>query len=95
MDSIAALWEVHRNAGWPIFTTTSEGELMTLDTVISGCATYFLDSADGLDRQRIEILADCLADLDTLLPDIPEEAVGYFERLRTLASLVLDAHRQP
>ncbi len=91
MNPIAALWELHRNAGWPAFSTPSEGQLMTLDTVISGCVTYFLDSTEGLDQQRVEILEDCLADLDRLLPDVPEEASGYFERLRTLAGLVLDA----
>lgn len=91
MNPIAALWEVHREAGWPTFSAPSEGQLMTLDTVISGCVTYFLDSTEGLDPQRVEILEDCVADLDALLPDVPAEASGYFERLRTLAGLVLDA----
>lgn len=33
---------------------------MTLDTVISGCVTYYLESEDGLDPQRIDILENCL-----------------------------------
>jgi hypothetical protein len=36
------------------------------------------------------MLEHCLDDLDTLLPDVPEEAGGYFTRLRTLAGLLLD-----
>ncbi len=39
---------------------------MTLDTVISGCVVYFLDSPEGLDAQRLAIVEDCVADLDNL-----------------------------
>lgn len=95
MSPIVMLWEVHRDAGWPVFSSPDEGRLMTLDTVISGCATYFLDNPEGLDAQRQAILEDCLADLDELLPTIPEEASAYFERLRTLAGLLLVARGGP
>ena len=44
---------------------------MTLDTVISGCATYYFDE-QGLDGPRLAMLGHCLDDLDTLLPDLPE-----------------------
>lgn len=64
---------------------------MTLDTVISGCVVYFLDNSQGLDPQRLEILEACLSDLDELLPDLSEDSRHYFERLRTLGSLLLDA----
>ena len=68
---------------------------MTLDTVISGCVTYYLESEDGLDPQRIDILESCLGDLNGLLPELVDDASEYFERLRTLASLLLEAnHRQ-
>ena len=66
-----------------------EGELMMLDTVISGCVTYFLQSRNGLDRQRLEILQECLVDLDCVLPELEEEAITYFQRLHTLGSLLL------
>ena len=64
---------------------------MTLDTVISGCVVYFLENSVGLDLQRLEMLKTCLADLDGLLPDLPEDSRHYFERLRTLGGLLLDA----
>jgi len=95
VSPIVALWEVHRDAGWPVFSSPDEGHLMTLDTVIGGCTTYFLDNPEGLDAQRLAILADCLADLDELLPSVPEEASAYFERLRTLAGLLLAAQGSP
>jgi len=65
---------------------------MTLDTVISGCVTYYLESEDGLDPQRIDILESCLGDLNGLLSELADDASEYFERLRTLASLLLEAH---
>lgn len=67
---------------------------MTLDTVISGCVTYYLESEDGLDPQRIDMLESCLRDLNGLLPELDDDASEYFERLRTLASLLLEAHQR-
>ncbi|MEK6618992.1 MAG: hypothetical protein AAB093_07335 [Nitrospirota bacterium] len=95
MNDIVSLWQVHRDAGWPKFTDPNEGELMTLDAVISGCVTYYLESEDGLDPQRVEILESCLADLNGLLPELADEAGQYFERLRTLATLLLETHHHP
>jgi hypothetical protein len=89
MNEIASLWRVHRDASWPNGSSPHEGELMTLDTVITGCVTYYLESADGLDAQRVAILEDCLSDLEGLLPDLDRETGAYFDRLRTLACLLL------
>lgn len=86
------LWDRHRAADWPKFSHPSEGELMTLDTVISGCATYYFDE-QGLDAPRLTMLENCLDDLDTLLPNVPEEAGEYFVRLRALAGGLLGASR--
>ncbi|MFM8551507.1 MAG: hypothetical protein ACKOCD_04215 [Nitrospiraceae bacterium] len=89
MSEIFDLWQVHKAARWPTFSDPNQGELMTLDTVISGCVTYYLDAAEGLDPQRIVILEDCLADLNRLMPDLAGEAAAYFERTQTLACLLL------
>lgn len=86
-----ALWEVHREAGWPPVSTPREGELMTLDTVVSGCALYFFDAEETLDPPRIDLLQTCLAELDDLLPDLPSECIDYFARLRLLAELLLES----
>jgi hypothetical protein len=84
------LWEVHREAGWPPMCTPREGELMTLDTVVSGCALYFFDAEGTLDPPRIEMLQSCLMELDDLLPDLSGECLDYFGRLRKLAELLLN-----
>lgn len=91
MDTLTAIWERHRDAGWPHFSSPHEGELMTLDTVISGCVVYYMEHREGLDVQRVEILESCLADLEALLPDLPDEdSRVYFDRLRALGRLLLE-----
>jgi hypothetical protein len=88
MDQLSNLWEIHQNAAWPEFLGTIEGELMMLDTVIAGCVMYFLEEGQ-LDSQRVGILQDSLSDLEKLQPDLPEQAIGYFERLRKVGATIL------
>jgi hypothetical protein len=91
MHDLLTLWQAHRDEAWPKMAGAHEGALMTLDTVISGCMTYYLDTAEGLDPQRVEILRTCLGDLENLLPEVEGEALAYFERLRMLAETLLEA----
>lgn len=88
-QTIASLWEEHSREGWPRFSSPNEGQLMTLDTVIVGCAVFYLDGQDEMDSQRIAILQDCIADLDNLLDDLAEDSLGYFQRLRRLATALV------
>lgn len=92
-DTVGRLWEAHKQEGWPRVASQVEGPLMTLDTVISGCVVFFLDSEDGLDEQRRTIVADCLADLEAMEQDLDQEGRGYFQRLRELGALLLIAGR--
>ena len=94
MHDLVSLWQTHREAGWPKINAPHEGELMTLDTVITGCVTYYLDSQGGLDPQRIDILETCLDDLNGLLPELEDEAGNYFARLRVLGGLLLQSQRR-
>lgn len=63
---------------------------MTIDTVISGCVVFYLDSAEGLDAQRVAIVKDCLGDLDELAETLDSESKIYFARLRELGAMLLD-----
>ncbi len=92
-QSVASLWVAHSREGWPQFSSPNEGQLMTLDTVIGGCAVFYLDGPEGLDGQRIAILEDCVADLDTLLDDLSEDSLEYFRRLRQLATALVQSNR--
>ena len=88
--AIETAWEQHCSNGWPRFSSPHEGELMTLDTVISGCVVYYLESADGLDDQRLGIVKDCLHDLDDLTAELEADCLPYFCRLRELGELLLN-----
>ena len=87
--TIASLWEEHSREGWPRFSSPNEGQLMTLDTVIGGCAVFYLDGQDEMDSQRIAILQDCIVELDNLLDDLTEDSLGYFQRLHRLATALV------
>ena len=91
-DAVPSLWETHKEERWPQVDSQIEGPLMTLDTVISGCVVYFLDSPEGLDPQRIRILEECVADLDTLTGELDEDCRPYFQRLRQLGALLIGTH---
>ena len=88
-DAVLSLWEAHKDERWPQVGSQHEGPLMTLDTVISGCVVYFLDSPEGLDPQRIGIVEDCVADLDNLTDELDEDCLPYFQRLRRLGALLI------
>ena len=91
-DAVLSLWATHKEERWPQVDSQLEGPLMTLDTVISGCVVYFLDSPAGLDPQRVSILEDCVADLDSLTGELDEHCESYFQRLRQLGALLITTH---
>jgi hypothetical protein len=87
---IADAWAQHRGQEWPSFSNPNQGQLMTLDTVISGCVVYFLDSPEGLDPQRVSILQDCLNDLDMVIEELDTDVQSYFLGLRRLCTMLLE-----
>ena len=92
-QDLTRLWEIHQAAEWPVGVGSREGELMTLDTVVSGCVTYFFEERE-LDPQRVVILEDCLSDLEAALPELSEDPLDYFQRVKQLGALLLEAGRQ-
>lgn len=87
-EKLHEVWQVHQDAEWPSDLGSDEGQLMTLDTVIGGCLTYFFDEQD-LDEPRVVILRDCLAELEDVVEAIPEAASEYFHRLQSLGTTLL------
>lgn len=93
-DAITPLWELHRDSEWPASLGSHEGQLMMLDTVISGCVTYYLEE-HSLDDQRVDMLQSCVSDLEGILDDVEDgDALAYFERSKTLATLLLTVPRR-
>ena len=89
-ESIAAAWTQHCGQEWPSFSNPNQGQLMTLDTVISGCVVYYLDSSEGLDAQRVGIIRDCLSDLDLVIEELDPDVQLYFLGLRRLCTMLLE-----
>ena len=82
------VWQGHQGADWPGDLGSDEGQLMTLDTVIGGCVTYFFEE-HHLDERRVEILRDCLAELDEVVENVSETATAYFRHLQFLGTTLL------
>ena len=74
---LTRLWEIHQAAEWPVGVGSHEGELMTLDTVVSGCATYYFEEHE-LDPQRVAILEDCLSESGGRTAGIERSPLGLF-----------------
>jgi hypothetical protein len=87
-EKLDEIWQVHQSTGWPDGLGSDEGQLMTLDTVIGGCLTYYFEELH-LDEARIEILRDCLAELESIVTDLSEAPGEYFRRLRLLGVTLL------
>ncbi|MDE0404444.1 MAG: hypothetical protein OXI53_03965 [Nitrospira sp.] len=92
-QDLTRLWNIHQAAEWPAGVGFHEGELMTLDTVVSGCAAYYFEEHE-LDPQRVAILEDCLSDLEAVLPELSEDLLDYFERVKQLGGLLLEVGRR-
>ncbi|MEO8325092.1 MAG: hypothetical protein ABI618_04530 [Nitrospirota bacterium] len=87
-EKLCDIWQVHQSMDWPDGLGSHEGQLMTLDTVIGGCLIYYVDE-HHLDEPRIEILRDCLAELESIVPDLTEAPSEYFRRLQFLGVTLL------
>lgn len=94
-DEVATAWKQHCGVGWPQFSSPHQGQLMTLDTVISGCVVFFLDSPEGLDHQRKALVRDCLDELTELTEELDADSQTYFLRLRQLGEMLLTTTPQP
>jgi len=94
-NMIAAAWEQHCVVDWPQFSSQNQGQLMTLDTVISGCVVFYLDSPEGLDYRRVAIVKDCLEELNDLTGELDTDSQTYFLRLRQLGEMLLATAPQP
>ena len=89
MSDISSIWNLHRDADWPIFESPHVGELMTIDTVMSGAVIYYLDHPEGLDLKRVQMVQGCLSELEDILGELSDEPLEYFTRLQTLGTLIL------
>ena len=88
---ILALWREHSSAVLP---TGYNGkklnamDLSLLDAEIAGCVHRYVNQGT-LEFRELETLSNRLIDLNTIVLLLDNEEMAYFNRLRTLADLVL------
>ncbi|WP_377271675.1 hypothetical protein [Peterkaempfera sp. SMS 1(5)a] len=90
-QAVARLWKEHMRADFPARLRGEElagVDVVLLDTYIAGYVSTWLGNRGSLDEGRRQILCDCIADLDRVLPLLTEaQEVRYYEQLRELAVL--------
>lgn len=92
MDEIEQMWQQHRAMGFPRGCGGREVAgvcLASVDTFAAGCIHTFIGWSGRLDKERIECLQQCVAQLETVVPllDGPERA--YFDLLLQMSRKVL------
>ncbi|MFF2024995.1 hypothetical protein ACFVW2_24710 [Streptomyces sp. NPDC058171] len=96
LDLLSRLWEEHLRTPFPPHMRgrefAYEGEvfdMVLLDADIAGCISSSLTRP--LDQQRREVLATCLAVVESVLPSIEVEDHGfaYYRHLREMAALAI------
>ncbi|WP_327128291.1 hypothetical protein [Streptomyces sp. NBC_01727] len=99
-ETVARLWQEHRDAAFPAGlrrTELAEGiHMVPLDLDIAMNVSSWLDHGDSFHAERRRVLSKCLADIDQVLPLITEaEELSYCQRLRQMAQLLFEAGPQP
>lgn len=96
-SAVARLYEEHERAEFPSRLRGEElagVDLVMLDADIVGCVDAWQGSAGRLDAGRQSILRNCLDDLNRVVPLLTDDREArYYERLRELTRLVLEADR--
>ena len=90
---IDQLWRDHQKEGFPEDCRGSEigsFDLVLLDAEIAGHVSSSL-TIGALPSARARRLASCLAGVDLVLEHLEGPSLIYFQRLRRMAALVLEA----
>ena len=90
LGEIARRWEAFRVKPFPDITPEIEkSDLVLIDTYSAGCISVFVANQGKLDRERIDILRSCAADLDPVTNRLTGDAEEYFTELSQLSHLIL------
>ena len=91
MDKIKILWEEFKSIPYPNEAHIEHLDLELLDGDIAGCVSTFIANKGNLDTKNIQILKECLLELDRDLNELPQPAKEYFTKLKILGRLVIDS----
>jgi hypothetical protein len=91
-SEILELWRQHSSAVFPKYYSGKEIngiDLPLLDAEVAGCIHMYIHNETKLDFRRVRNLRERLIDLNTIVLLLDSEELIYFNRLRELATLVL------
>ena len=94
MDELRRLWREHSEAAYPDGYRDKDiagVALILLEADIAGCVSFSLGGA-RLDPERATILDRCYRDAIVVTRELSGPARGYFERLKRMAAIVLEAN---
>ncbi len=90
---VSRLWDEHLQATFPARLRGQDVagvDAVMLDADVAGCITTWLGNRGRLNSDERDSLARCLIDLDRVVAALSDESERrYYERLRSLAALVL------
>jgi len=90
--TVEKLWQEHEASGFPSGLRGRDVagvDFVMLDADVAGCVSTFLHRKHVLDQWRTALLGLALGNIERLLPQFGPAQREYFERLATLARLVL------
>ena len=86
-------WDEHKQAEFPARLRGEDVagvDMVMLDSDVAGFVIAWMSSQGQLESRQRDLLAQCLADLNRVLPLLNDESERrYYERLRDLAALTL------
>lgn len=66
-------------------------DLLSIDTFSAGCISTFVRNRGELDQERVDILRNCVRDLDIVLGQLTGDTKVYFTALSELSHKVLES----
>ena len=92
MNEIKKMYSEHLETPFPDGlrgSNAADQDLAMLDTNIAGVVSAYLNNNGKLDTQRLQILKRLVSKMDDVINEIPQDAKGYFLRLKRLGELTL------
>src|SRR5512139_3071970 len=91
-SELLELWQQHSTAAFPDGYGDKEINrinLSLLDAEMAGCIRLYIHNNGRIDPQQVKVLRDRLIDINGIILLMDRDDLIYFDRLRKMASLVL------
>ena len=93
-EEIRSQWDRWSKIPFPAGASDMEAnghDLVSIDTFSAGCIDTFVANRGKLDRERIDVLRSCVADLKSRVGELTGDVRTYFADLLNISLMVLTA----